>query len=287
MLATEYNALTPENEMKWDAIEPAPHTFDFGPGDALVAFARSHGMAVRGHNLVWQEENPQWLTSVPWTRDQLEAILREHILSVVGHYRGEVAQWDVVNEPLSEDGTLRPDVWSDGIGPDYIAMAFEWAHQADPGAELFLNEYGLEFGGPKTDAAYELVARLRTQGIPIDGIGLQMHDPLAAAPLLPALPAVISRFNALGLDVAMTEMDVWLPAQTAASDLRAQAAFYRSALADCLSARRCSTFSTWGFTDRYSWVPSRFPGFAAALPFSADYRPKPAARAIQAELADG
>ena len=285
VLATQYGALTPENEMKWDAIEPQPHTFDFGAGDALVAFARAHGMAVRGHNLVWQEENPPWLTGTPWTRDQLISLLREHILTVVGHYRGQVAQWDVVNEPFNDDGTLRPDIWSDGIGPDYIAMAFEWAHQADPSAELFLNEYGLEFGGPKTDAAYQLVARLRSEGVPIDGVGLQMHDPLAAAPLLPELRTVMSLFNALGVDVGITEMDVWLPDGAVEQDLQAQASFYRTALADCLGASRCSTFSTWGFTDRYSWVPSRFPGFTAALPFGADFTPKPAARALQAELA--
>src|SRR5581483_4998905 len=136
-----------------------------------------------------------------------------------------------------------------------------------------------------TDAVYQLAARLRSEGVPIEGIGLQMHAPVAAADLLPAVPSVMARFNSLGLDVAVTEMDVWLPDRPDSSDLRAQAAFYRAVLGDCLAATRCSTFSTWGFTDRYSWVPSRFPGFTAALPFGADYRAKPAARAIQAELA--
>jgi endo-1,4-beta-xylanase len=286
VLATEYSALTPENGMKWDAVEPEPGVFDFGPGDALVSFALDHGMAVRGHNLVWQEQNPAWLTDGHWTRDELVALLRDHIRTVVGHYRGRVAQWDVVNEPLADDGSLRRDVWETGIGSDYIAMAFRWAREADPHAELFLNEYGLEFGGPKADAAYRLVAELRADGVPIDGVGLQLHDPAEAASLLPALPRVIARFNSLGLDVAITEMDVWLPKSSASTTAarRAQAGFYATALQDCLRAARCSTFSTWGFTDRYSWVPAFFPGYTDALPFAADYRPKPAALALQADL---
>jgi len=287
VLATQYNALTPENEMKWATIEPSPHAFDFGPADALVDFAEANGMVVRGHNLVWQEQNPSWLTDGHWNRDQLISLLREHIMRVVGHYRGRVAQWDVVNEPLAEDGTLRPDIWSEGIGPDYIAMAFDWAHQADPRAELFLNEYGIEFGGPKTDAAYRLVAGLRAQGVPVEGIGLQMHDPVETSPELPALPVVMARLNSLGVDVAVTEMDVWLPTASAAADLGAQAAYYRTVLADCLAAARCSTFSTWGFTDRYSWVPGRFPGYTDALPWDSELRAKPAALAIRAELARG
>ena len=284
VLANQYDAITPENEMKWENIQPGPHTFDFGSGDALVSFAQAHHMIVRGHNLVWYEQNPAWLTGRRWTRAQLMAVLRDHILTVVGHYRGRVAQWDVVNEAVEDTGQLRRNVWLDGIGPDYIAMAFRWAHQADPSAELFYNDYGIEFGGAKTDAVYRLLASLRGQGVPVDGLGIQMHDPVSSASQLPALPAVMGRFNALGLDVAVTEMDVWLPARQAGPDLRAQAAYFGQVLEDCLAAARCSTFSTWGFTDRDSWVPARFPGYVQALPFSAGLEPKPAARELQRVL---
>lgn len=284
LVAAQYDAITPENEMKWENIQPGPHTYDFGPGDALVSFAQAHHMLVRGHNLVWYEQNPSWLTGRRWTRTRLMAVLRDHILTVVGHYRGQVAQWDVVNEAVEDSGQLRRNIWLEGIGPDYIAMAFRWAHQADPSAELFYNDYGIEFGGPKTDGVYRLLAGLRSQGVPVDGLGIQMHDPVSTAPQLPALPGVMARFNALGLDVAVTEMDVWLPTRRTGADLGAQAAYFGQVLRDCLSAARCSTFSTWGSTDRYSWVPSHFPGYAEALPFSAALEIKPAARELQRVL---
>ncbi|HET6793551.1 MAG TPA: endo-1,4-beta-xylanase [Acidimicrobiales bacterium] len=289
VLADQYDAVTPENAMKWDTIQPGPHTYDFRAGDAVVSFARSHHMVVRGHNLVWHEQNPAWLTSRSWTRDQLIALLRGHIMTVVGHYRGEVAQWDVVNEAIGDDGTLRRNIWLDGIGPDYIAMAFRWAHQADPAAELFYNDYGLELGGPRTQAAYDLVSRLRSRGVPVHGVGLQFHEPVTTADRLAAVPGVMARFDALGLDVAVTELDVWLPqgpsGRPLARSLEAQAGYYRTVLDDCLAAARCSTFATWGFTDRYSWVPGRFPGYSQALPFDVSYHPKPAAYALQQALA--
>ena len=125
-------------------------------------------MAVRGHNLAWPADNPTWLTSVPYSRDQLIGILHEHIQTVVGHFRGKVAQWDVVNEGIG-------GFWWDHIGPEYIDMAFRWAHEADPAAKLFYNDFGAEGLGGKSDQVYALVRGLKQRGVPIDGVGLESH----------------------------------------------------------------------------------------------------------------
>ena len=127
MLADQFNLVEPENVMKWATIHPAPNRYDFTAGDRLVAFAEQHHMAVRGHNLVWHVQNPPWLTNGHFTRKQAIKVLRDHIHTVVGHYRGKIAQWDVVNEPLQDTGRCRDSIWLRTIGPKYIAMAFRFA----------------------------------------------------------------------------------------------------------------------------------------------------------------
>jgi len=284
LLGAQYGMVTPENEMKWATVHPWPYVYNYGPADDIVSFAVAHHMQVRGHTLVWYQQNPTWLTNGAFNRSQLIAILKSHILNVVGHYRGKVSQWDVVNEAFDDHGHLRHDVWLDGIGPDYIAMAFRWAHQADPGAKLYYNDFGFEEGGAKADAIYSMVAGLRAQGVPIDGVGFQMHisdpDDFNSA----RLAGEMARFNRLGLAVAVTEMDVWLRPPGAGPMLDEEAGIFRGALADCRSAADCHTFVTWGFTDRYSWVSETSPPDGWALPFDSNYAPKPAVGAIEAAL---
>ncbi len=189
-LRTEFNIVTPENEMKWNAIHPEPTVYNFGPADIIVTFAQQNGMTVRGHNLAWYSQNPAWLTQMcndpSVTRDQAIAILRDHIYTVVGHYKGKVAEWDVVNEALNDDGTLRAGCgegqtpWAKMIGSDYLDLAFQFAREADPAAKLFYNDYGGEGLGTKSDAIYNLVAGMKQRGVPVQGVGLQMHVDLNA-----------------------------------------------------------------------------------------------------------
>jgi endo-1,4-beta-xylanase len=276
VLGTEYSMLTPENDMKWSAVEPEPGVYDFVAPDLDVAFAQSHGMAVRGHNLAWWSSNPQWLTTLPYSRDQLIGILHDHITNVVGHYKGKVAQWDVVNEGLSGG------FWWDHVGPDYIDMAFRFAHEADPGAKLFFNESGAEGLGARSDQLYNLVRGLKQRGVPIDGVGLESHFDLNP-PSFVDIAANMRRLNALGLETAITELDVRIQLPASAHDLNRQATIYNGLLATCLSAN-CKTFTSWGFTDKVSWVPGAYPGYGAALPFDQNYAPKPAYYGLRAAL---
>lgn len=283
-LARELSMVTPENVMKWRTIHPEPARYDFTAADRLVKFATRHGMRVRGHTLVWHIDNPTWLTEGSFTRHQLSAILRDHIKTVVGHFRGRIAQWDVVNEAISDDGTLRETVWSRGIGPSYIDRAFRWAHAADPEAKLFYNDYGGEGRGVKADAIYRLVAGMRRRGVPIDGVGLQMHTAVGEAPRPKDVVKNMRRIAGLSLGVAVTEMDVAVAVPAAASSLSRQARVYGDGLSACLLVRRCTAFVTWGFTDRYSWIPTSKPGLGDALPFDANYELKPAYEALRRAL---
>src|SRR5262249_18770950 len=177
-LGREFNMLVAENVMKFDALHPAQNTFNFTDADALVAFAEANNMAVRGHNLVWHNQIPSWLTNGNFTRDQVIAILQNHISTVVGRYRGRIVAWDVVNEAINDsNGQLRSEsFWLQKIGPEYIAMAFQFAHQADPDAKLYYDDFGAEASGTKSDAVFNLVSGLVNQGVPINGVGWQMHQ---------------------------------------------------------------------------------------------------------------
>lgn len=287
-LAREFSLLSTENALKFGPLRPARNRYDFRDADAIVAFAGSHRMRIRGHTLVWKRQLPEWLTNEAFTREELLAILREHILRVVGRYRGRVYAWDVVNEALRDavpegtlDQALRPTLWLRGIGPEYIELAFRWAHEADPGALLFYNEAGAEALGPRSDAVYALVRRLLERGVPLHGIGLQMHMTAEAPPDTASVAANMRRLAALGLDIHVTEMDVALAgaAGVPAEQLATQAAIYRDVLRTCLSVTRCTAFVMWGMTDRYTW---RYPDTPLVLDRS--YRPKPAFEALKAVL---
>ncbi|MGH3387364.1 MAG: endo-1,4-beta-xylanase, partial [Actinomadura sp.] len=204
VLNREFNAVTAENAMKWESVEPQRGVFDWSGADAVVANARRNHQTVRGHTLVWHNQLPAWLTegvaAGTITSTELRGILRDHIRTEVGRYRGKVAYWDVVNEAFNEDGTLRQTIWLDQLGPGYIADAFRWAHQADPKAKLYYNDFNLESIGPKSDAALALVGQLRAQRVPIHGVGFQGH--LAIQFGFPSdLADNFRRFAAAGMDV--------------------------------------------------------------------------------------
>ncbi|HYX42686.1 MAG TPA: endo-1,4-beta-xylanase, partial [Pyrinomonadaceae bacterium] len=283
----------PENVMKWGTIRPTQEVFNFGPGDEVVRFAQAHGMKVRGHCLVWGKYNPAWLAQGRFTPQQLAALLHEHIARVMQHYAGQVFAWDVVNEAFDAHGGFEHSIWSDrpgigraGKGTAYIEQAFRWAHAADPHALLFYNDYDAEGLNAKSDAIYAMVQDFKQRGVPIDGVGLQAHIFNLSARDLSSLDANIKRLTALGLQVHITEMDVSLPMNANGrladqTDLQRQADIYRRAATTCLQQPGCTAFQTWGFTDKYSWIPAytnRTKG--APLLFDQAYAIKPAYKAL-------
>jgi endo-1,4-beta-xylanase len=299
-LGAQYSMLSPENALKWPIVQPAQNTYNFEPADQLVAFAQGHAMQIRGHNLCWHMDNPYWLYSFAQTAppSDMAQLLQDHITTVVSRYRGEIFAWDVVNEAVSDSATgvgtdLRDSLWYNqpGIGltgTGYIEQAFRWAHAADPDALLFYNDYGLEDAGPKFEAVYNMVQDFVSRGVPIDGVGLQMHIDTTGYPSTAGLTQNIQRLAALGVQVHITEMDVKLPVDAngnaSPADLQAQAETYRRILTVCLESPDCKAFQTWGFSDAYSWIPDFYPGFGAALPFDGDYQPKPAFDAMMTAL---
>jgi endo-1,4-beta-xylanase len=286
LVAREFSSVTPENVMKWMDVEPARGVETYVQADRLVAFARAHGQTVRGHTLVWHSQLPGWLTQGRFSSAELRRILRKHVTDEVSHFRGEVYAWDVVNEPLADDGSLRATIWERALGPGYIARALEWAHAADPKAKLYLNDYGIEGAGRKPDAMYRLVKGLVARHVPLDGVGFESH--LAVQYGFPArMAANMRRFAALGLDVAITEADVRMPLPATKASLATQAADYGKLMQACLAVERCVSFTVWGFSDRYSWIPGWFPGEGAADLLDARFRPKPAYDAIRKLLAKG
>ena len=276
VLAQDYASVTPENAMKWASTEPSRGVEDFRAADALVGFAAAHGQQVRGHTLVWYRQLPGWLFangSEP-SADELRTLLRRHVTDTVGRYRGRVASWDVVNEAVDDDGSLRGDVFARVLGPGYVADAFRWAHEADPAAALYYNDYGMEDGGPKADAVHALVTRLVRDGVPIDGVGFQGH--VTATTPLGSLTATMDRFADLGLATPLTEADVRLDDDAGPGALREQARVYGRLVEACLRARDCPSFTTWGVDDARSWVPGEFPGSGRALLRDERLAPKPA-----------
>jgi endo-1,4-beta-xylanase len=285
VLSQEFDSVTSESQMKWDIVEPARGEYDWTSSEALVRFAEANGQTVRGHTLVWHDALPGWVANGTFSPEQLRDLLREHIHTVVGRFKGRVAAWDVVNEPIADTGgKLRRSLWMTALGPGYIADALRWAHEADPAAKLYINDYGVETANAKSDALYNVVAGLRRDGVPVHGVGFQSH--LALGTDLTTLDANLRRFADLGLDIAVTEMDVRLPLPATPAQHVAQAGLYTRVLQSCLAVARCVSYTVWGFTDRYSWVPYAYPGWGDACLFDATFQPKPAYQQLRQLLVD-
>ncbi|HEX5117018.1 MAG TPA: endo-1,4-beta-xylanase [Pseudonocardiaceae bacterium] len=281
---SQFNMVTPGNEMKWDTTEPSNGVFNFGPGDQIVAHAKSIGARVRGHNLVWDSQLPSWVSSLPLT--QVQSAMETHITTEVTHYAGQLYAWDVVNEPFNEDGTLKADVFERAFnGSGYIADALRTAHAADPTAKLYLNDFNIEGENAKSNAMFSLVQSLKAQGVPIDGVGLESHFILGQVPS--TMLANMQRFAALGVDVAVTELDdrITLPASSA--NLTQQATDFSNVVNDCLQVVRCVGVTQWGIGDADSWIPGTFAGQGAATMFDNSYQPKPSYNSVVAALSAG
>ncbi|MGV9345974.1 endo-1,4-beta-xylanase [Streptomyces spiralis] len=283
ILGSEFDMITPGNGMKWENTEPQQGVFDWSKGDEIVKLARANHQKVRAHTLVWHNQLPAWLTSRDWTPAELRDVLKKHITTEVRHYRGKVYSWDVVNEAFNEDGTYRDTIWYRTLGPGYIADALRWAHEADPHAKLYLNDYNIEAVGPKSDAYYNLVKQLKAEHVPLDGVGFQAHLALQYG-----YPTTIEdnlrRFSRLGLDTALTEVDVRMQLPATDDKLAEQATWYADLTKACLAVQRCVGVTIWDFTDKYSWIPGVFAGEGAALPWDEQLRPKPAYQALRDAL---
>ena len=209
LVKKHFNSITAENVMKWQKIHPLNGKYDFGEADKFVEFGLKNNMVIIGHTLVWHNQTPKWVfedeKGNPVSRDELLKRMKDHIFTVVGRYKGKVKGWDVVNEALNDDGTLRQSPWLKIIGEDYIAKAFQFAHEADPQAELYYNDYSLE-NGAKGNGAIKLVKKLQAQNIHVTGIGTQGHWDLKF-PTIEQINKTISEFSKLG-KVMITELDV-------------------------------------------------------------------------------
>ena len=283
IVKTQFNSISPENALKWGQIHPLPGQYDFVPADRYVQFGVSNHMFIVGHNLIWHNQTPDWVfqdeKGNPVSREVLLARMREHIFAVAGRYRGKIGGWDVVNEALNDDGTLRDSPWRKIIGDDYIVRAFEWAREADPQAELYYNDYSLEKPA-KRAGAVALVKQLQARGVKISGVGLQGHYALDK-PSLRQVDDTISAFENLGLKVMITELDVNVLPSPKHSELNADVANhyatqagmnpYTNGLPDSvqrqLARRYADLFAVflkhkesltrvtfWGVTDGNSWL---------------------------------
>jgi len=285
---------SPENATKWAATHPAQYTYDWADADDIAQFAHAGGQKMRGHTLLWHQSIPSWVTNGGFSTNQIRDILFHHIDTVAGRYHGDAYCWDVVNEAFNDDGTLRTSFWynSPGFGyaangTRYIEEAFRRAAAADPGAKLIYNDYSTETVNAKSDAVYAMAQDFLSRGVPLHGIGFQMH---ISGINYASLRTNLKRFNDLGLDLHITEMDVRIPIDTngvsTTADLDAQAEIYWNVVGVALGQSRLKTLQTWGFTDKDSWIPGFFPGYGNALPFDKNYQRKPAYWAIWNALAN-
>ncbi|GKY99631.1 hypothetical protein MPSEU_000917200 [Mayamaea pseudoterrestris] len=272
ILEQEFNAVVVEHHCKWAPLcvsEPGPLVggtpserlgrYDFHHSDSIVDWALERNMSVKGHVLVWAASSPVNLLKA-MEPNQVAKVLKEHIFTVMGHYRGRIVVWDVVNEPLAPDGTLAENVFFQKLGSEYVEMAFRWAHEADPNATLILNENKAEgIGTAKADAFYELCADLKAKGVPFHGVGLQAHFNAAGTgrhrpPTPRMVKQQIRRLGKLGLSVNISEMDVRVSQLPAELREQAQKQVYHDIIAAALSEPACSSIWLWGFSDRHSWV---------------------------------
>ena len=290
----EFGQQTPGNAMKWQFTEPSQNSFNYADGDKFVAYAKANNQLIRCHNLVWASQLPSWITGRTWTaadNSTLQEIMKNHITNLVTHWADACYAWDVVNEPLNDDATAtyKSSPFYSAIGPAYIPLAFQYAEQAVKATgkdiKLYLNEYNNEYAGAKATKLLSIVQDVKNRGIQIDGVGFESHFIVGQTPSRSAQSSVKQQFADLGVDVAVTELDVRfssLPPTSA--QLTQQATDYVNSVGSCLDVTRCVGVTVWDFDDKYSWIPSTFSGSGSADLYNQDLTAKPAVSAIAAAL---
>jgi endo-1,4-beta-xylanase len=280
IVTRHFDQLSPENLLKWEAVHPEPDRYNFEPADRYVKLGTSHGMFVVGHVLLWHQQTPAWVFAgeggKKLDRETALGRLKSHVHAVAGRYKGRIGGWDVVNEALDEDGTLRKTPWLEAIGTDYIERAFEYAQQADPQAELYYNDYNL-WKPAKRDAAIRLVQGLKSKGLRVDGLGEQAHWGIEDPPLA-AVEEMLAAMRAAGIAVHITELDMdvlprdpdmWGADLSKKAKIRAATNVYPDglpmAMQEKLARRYADVFALflkhgvsrvtfWGVTDADTWL---------------------------------
>jgi len=289
IVAGEFSMITPANSMKMNLIHPTQETFDFTDTDALFGWAQTNGLEFRGHPLIWHTQVPDWLTTLTKgtiDRDQMIAIMYAHIDGLMGHYKGKLPYWDVVNEAIDlggPGGTFRSTIWHDIIGDDFMDLAFTHARAADPAAKLFYNDYNSEQKGDgKGDKVFEIIKAMKARGVPIDGVGLQGHfyveptgDSSSGYPNMQAIRDNMARYAEINVDVHITESDFRIGKPLDEAKQQLQNKFYAELLQVCIDAPNCSHFTVWGLSDLDSWVPSTFQDYDYAHLFDSHLAAKP------------
>ncbi|AYN38118.1 1,4-beta-xylanase [Streptomyces dangxiongensis] len=269
ILDREFNAITPENEMKWDTTEPSRGSFNFGPADQIVGHAAAHGQRMRGHTLVWHSQLPGWVSSIG-DANTLRNVMRNHITTEMNHFKGKIYAWDVVNEAFADGGSgqHRSSVFQNLLGDGFIEDAFRTARSADPAAKLCYNDYNIEnWSDAKTQGVYRMVRDFKARGVPIDCVGFQSHFGTGGPPA--SFQTTLSNFAALGVDVQITELDIAQAPSTA----------YANTVRACLNVSRCTGITTWGIRDSDSWRSGDNP-----LLFDRNGNKKPAYQAVLSAL---
>ncbi len=279
MVASEFNLVVAENVMKPQYLHPEENRYFWDDADYLVNFAKRHGMAIHGHTLVWHQALPAWMQHYSGNWD---AMLKEHISTVVSRYSADIASWDVVNEAFLDDGTPRDSVWQQHV-PDYIAKAFYYANQSDPDGEWYYNDYNIEAMPKKLDAVLAMAKGLRQRQIGITGIGFQMHID-RYWPSLESIRTAFEKTVAAGLNVRISELDIRInvtgdEALVCAQLAAIQQQRYHDIIATYLQAVPAeyrAGISFWGVSDKYSWVPAYYQHADWPLLFDANLQRKAA-----------
>ncbi|EIM91473.1 endo-1,4-beta-xylanase C precursor [Stereum hirsutum FP-91666 SS1] len=278
---TEFGQISPANSWKWDATEPSQGDFTFTQGDAILSLAKGNGQLLRGHNCVWYNQLPSWVNSL--SGSALSSAMVNHCTTLLTHYKGDTYSFDIVNEPFNDDGTWRTDVFYNSLGTSYVNTVLTAARTADPSTKLYINEYNLEYPSGKSDSMLSLVQSLQAADVPLDGIGFQGHLIVGQVPT--TFQSQMEEFTALGLEVAITELDIRMTLPATAALYEQQKTDYQNVVAACNAIEKCVGITIWDFTDKYSWVPSTFPGSGAALPWDSNLVKKPAFDGIVAGFA--
>ncbi|UOG77560.1 endo-1,4-beta-xylanase (plasmid) [Hymenobacter tibetensis] len=311
LIQQQFNTISPENLLKWGPVHPQPDKYNFKPADDYVAFGQQNKMFIIGHTLMWHQQTPKWVfedeNGQPASREVLLKRLQEHITTVVGRYKGKINGWDVLNEAIDDQqGDLRKTKWLEILGEDFAAKAFEYAHQADPKAELYYNDYSL-YRPEKREGVIKLVKSLQAKGIKVTAIGMQGHYGLTK-PSIDQVEASIVAFSKLGVHVNFTELDIDVlpnPSRRQGADIAENFAadakynVYPTALPDSVQQKLAKRYADlfalfhkhrdvidritlWGVTDADSWLndwPIRG-RTSYPLLFDRAYQPKPALQAV-------
>jgi endo-1,4-beta-xylanase len=287
ILTSQFDFVLADNTPNWyftdGGLRPSPTTYNYKQMDEVVNFAKQHNMAIQSHHYLWGEEKwlPEWLKNGNYNKDQLYNLMHDHIQTVGSHYKGQIREWTVVNEAFTRGQNLNGlhDWWADNTGgKEYIDKAFIWAHEADPSTKLILNDFHNEGINTISDEMYNYIKGAKERGVPIDGIGMQMHIDGAHPPEKDEVITNMKRFGALGVDVYVTEFDVNMNDVQADIPDRNQieAQIYYEMTRACIESKVCHSFAILGVTDKETWYEHLGLPDSRPLPFDKNYNPKPA-----------